>query len=114
MDFATAIRTCFAKYATFEGRASRPEYWWFVLFLLLGNLAAGIIDAALLGANAGIVGALFSLATILPALAVGARRLHDIGRSGWWLLIALVPILGTLVLLWWFVQPSKVGDNPFA
>lgn len=114
MDFITAVRTAFEKYATFSGTAARPEYWWFVLFLLLGNLVFGALDNLLFGSQSQILGALFSLGTLLPALAVGARRLHDIGRSGWWLLIALIPLIGTLVLIWWFIQPSKPDDNPFA
>lgn len=110
MDFQTAIRTCLSKYATFSGRAHRPEYWWFVLFTVLVQTASAMLDAAVLGYDlegGGPIGALSALALLLPSLAVGARRLHDIGRSGWWLLIGLVPILGTLVLIWWFTRPGE-------
>jgi uncharacterized membrane protein YhaH (DUF805 family) len=113
MDFVTAVKTCFSKYATFHGTAHRPEYWWFVLFLVLGSFAFAVLDGLLFGDNQPL-GALFSLGTLLPILAAGARRLHDVGRSGWWLLLGLIPILGTLVLLYWFIQPAKTGDNPFA
>ncbi len=115
MSFADAVRTCFRKYATFSGRAGRPEFWWFALFGLLGNLLAGLVDAALFptvatpegtGVPVQPVSAIFGLVVLLPSLAVGARRLHDIGRSGWWLLITLVPLLGLLVLLWFFTRPS--------
>jgi len=91
MTFQEAIRVCFNKYADFTGTASREEYWWFFLFLVLGSLLA-------IALNTGLAMA-FSLATILPSLAAATRRLHDTGRSGWWLLISLVPLLGSIVLL---------------
>lgn len=109
MDFVTAVKTCFNKYATFSGTAHRPEYWWFILFIFLGSIVFGLFDKALFSGlgNASPLSLIFSLATILPTLAVGARRLHDTGRSGWWLLIGLIPLIGTLVLIWWFIQPGK-------
>ena len=100
MNFTQAISTCFAKYATFSGRALRPEFWWFFLFQILISIGASMISETL--------SALFSLALLLPALAVGARRLHDIGRSGWWQLIALTGI-GLLLLIYWWVQPTGEG-----
>lgn len=114
MDFQTAIRTCFQKYATFSGRASRPEFWWFTLFLFLCNLGLAILDGLIFGfgENDGqLFGVLFGLATFLPSLAVGARRLHDIGRSGWWLLISLIPLIGIIVLIVWWATKSDPGDN---
>lgn len=115
MTFKQATRTCLSKYAEFHGRAARPEYWWFVLFTILGNIAAGIIDAVF-GFRAdgtGLVGGLFSLAMLLPSLAVASRRLHDIDRSFWWVLVGLIPVIGWLVLLYWFVQPGTSGSNRF-
>ena len=105
MNFVDAVKTCFTKYVGFEGRATRSEYWWWVLFLF----AVSIVLALL---NLGLVGNLFSLATLLPSVAVGARRLHDIGKSGWWQLIGLIPLIGWLVLIYWAVQPSE-GENAF-
>ncbi len=99
MTFGESISTCFSKYATFEGRASRSEYWWFCLFALLGSLATGMVSEVLSG--------LFSLAILLPSLAVGARRLHDIDKSGWFLLVGLVPLVGWIILIVWAVQESK-------
>ena len=100
MNFGQAISTCFAKYATFSGRASRPEFWWFFLFQILVSLAASMLG--------DVVAGLVSLAVLLPALAVGARRLHDIGKSGWWQLIMLT-VIGLLLLIYWWVQPAS-GD----
>ena len=99
MTFQEAIRVCFAKYTDFTGRASRPEFWWFALFMLLASAVASMFGRAL--------EAVFSIVTLLPCLAVGARRLHDSGRSGWWQLIAFVPVVGWIVLLFLFAQESK-------
>ena len=100
MNFGQAISTCFSNYATFSGRASRPEFWWFFLFQILVSIAASMLG--------DVVAGLVSLAVLLPALAVGARRLHDIGKSGWWQLIMLTGI-GLLLLIYWWVQPGS-GD----
>ncbi|MFN9728450.1 DUF805 domain-containing protein [Acidovorax sp.] len=98
MDFVSAVKSCFAQYAGFSGRAPRSEFWWFFLFQVLVLLAAAAVSDTL--------NALVSLGLLLPGLAVGARRLHDIGRSGWWQLLYLTGI-GVLLLLYWFVQPSE-------
>lgn len=105
------------KYATFRGRSQRSEYWYFFLFYLLIVLALAFLDV-LLGTfseaeGIGLFSGLFVLAMLLPSLAVGVRRLHDIGRTGWWLLIAFVPIIGTLVLLVFAVQDSEPGTNAY-
>ncbi len=99
MTFAESIKTCFAKYADFSGRASRSEYWWWVLFIILASLAAGVVSDKL--------AALVSLATFLPSLAVGVRRLHDIDKSGWLILVSLIPVVGWLIMIYWAVQESK-------
>ena len=96
MGFSQAIQSCLGQYATFSGRAPRSEFWWFFLFQVL---AMGV--SSLLGDTVYSIAALLLL---LPALAVGARRLHDVGRSGWWQLLMLTGI-GYLVLLYWWVQP---------
>ncbi len=97
MDFVQAIKSCFSQYAGFTGRAPRSEFWWFALFQVLVLLVTGFVSEIAYGIAA--------LALLLPALAVGARRLHDIGRSGWWQLLSLTGI-GGLVLIYWWVQPS--------
>lgn len=113
MDFQTAVRTCFQKYATISGRARRSEYWWFALFLLIGNVVLNGVDAILFGGDTQILSAIFSLATIVPSVCAGGRRLHDTGRSALWLLIGLIPLVGFLVLLWWFVQKGTDGSNEY-
>ncbi|WP_375691471.1 DUF805 domain-containing protein [Pseudooceanicola sp. LIPI14-2-Ac024] len=125
MDFVTAVKMVLGKYATFSGRAKRPEFWWFVLFVILAGLVVGILDAMLFGASdaasaaAGYsvqsepLSALFALAVFLPYLAVAVRRLHDIDKSGWWVLIGLIPLVGWIVLLIFYVRRGTEGDNRF-
>lgn len=98
MTFQESIKVCFSKYVVFEGRAKRPEFWWFVLFTVVASLVLGAISNALSG--------LFSLAVFLPSIAVGARRLHDIGKSGWWQLLWFIPVIGWIVLIYWAAQES--------
>lgn len=102
MNFQQSVKVCLAKYADFTGRASRPEYWWFALFIVLGSMAAMLIN--------DIAGALFNLATLLPSIAVAARRLHDTGRTGWWQLIVLIPLLGWIVLIVFLAQKGTIDD----
>ena len=98
MDFVTAVKTCvMQKYCCFEGRARRSEYWWFCLL----SCVCGFIP---------IIGFIASLALLLPALGVCVRRLHDTGRSGWWLLLALIPLVN-LVLIYFYICDSQPGDN---
>ena len=110
MNFTEAVSSVFSKYATFSGRARRSEFWWFALFNLIASLVASGIDGVL---GLHIINPLYSLATILPALAVGVRRLHDIDRSGWWVLIVLIPIVGWIILIFWNVKEGTPGANQF-
>jgi uncharacterized membrane protein YhaH (DUF805 family) len=105
MGFVEAIKTCFSKYLDFEGRATRSEYWWWGLFMLLLAVVMAVVVGETL-AN------LVFLGLLLPSLGVGARRLHDIGRSGWWLLVNFIPLIGMILLIYWAVQPSE-GDNAY-
>ena len=102
MDFVQAIKSCLGEYATFTGRAARSEFWWFFLFQVLVMVATSMLG--------DVINGIASLALLLPALAVGARRLHDIGRTGWWQLLLLSGI-GFLVLLYWWVQPGEGAGN---
>jgi uncharacterized membrane protein YhaH (DUF805 family) len=114
MSFTEAVRDGLSKYATFSGRSSRAAYWWFYLFAVLVFIAAVIIDVAL--KTGGIVYGLSVLALLLPNLAVTVRRLHDIGRSGWWFLISIVPLIGFIVMLVFTLQrsdgPNQWGEGP--
>lgn len=105
------------KYAVLSGRAQRAEYWYFFLFYLLIYIALAIIDnvTGSLSADAeiGLLGSIFVLGTLIPSVAVGVRRLHDTDRSGWWLLLAFVPVVGTIVLIVFMVQDSSPGNNRF-
>ena len=111
MDWYLAV---LKKYAVFHGRARRQEYWMFVLFNFIFSIVAGFVDG-LLGSVA--LGVIYSLAIFIPSLAVSVRRLHDTGRSGWWLLIGLVPLLGMIILLIFAAlegdeASNEYGDNP--
>ena len=104
MNFGQAITLCLSEYATFSGRASRPEFWWFFLFQILISLAASMLGE--------IINGLVALGLLLPALAVGSRRLHDIGKTGWWQLIMLT-VIGLLVLIYWWMQPTDEAESKY-
>lgn len=104
MDFVTAIKTVFGKYAVFNGRALRSEFWYFQLFVVIVQVVLNAILPPLAG--------VFGLVVLLPGFAVGARRLHDIGRSGWWQLLWVVPVIGVIVLIVWWATKGE-GDNRF-
>ena len=123
MDMPTAVKTVLGKYATFSGRAPRSEYWWWTLALLIVFIGLGLIDALVITPALGFkvgdptagqpLSMLVSLAIFLPCLAVSVRRLHDTDRTGWWLLVGLVPIVGGLVLLYFYVSAGTEGENQF-
>ena len=98
MTFTESIQTCFSKYADFNGRATKSEFWWWVLFVFLLTIAANVLSKNL--------GILVSLGTLLPYIAVTARRLHDTNRSGWWQLIGIIPVIGWIIMIVWCVQDS--------
>jgi uncharacterized membrane protein YhaH (DUF805 family) len=107
------------KYADFGGRARRKEYWWYGLLTLLITVPAAIGDVMILGIDAvaayggGPLTGLLGLALFLPSLGVAIRRLHDLDRSGWWLLVALLPLVGALLLLFWYCSRGTIGPNRF-
>ncbi len=118
-----AIRTVLSKYATFNGRASRSEFWWWMLSLFLFYVGTTIIDGGVIAPLLGFqafdpdagqpISLVASVLLIIPNIAVGVRRLHDGGRTGWWLLIAFVPVIGVLALLYFYIQPSEQDTNQY-
>jgi uncharacterized membrane protein YhaH (DUF805 family) len=111
ISFTNAISLGFNRYLKFSGRSTRAEYWWFRLFVLIGSVAFSII-----GTSAGLPGVLevvWWIATLMPSLAVGVRRLHDINRTGWWLLLMFAILIGEIVLLLWAVKRSDDGTNSY-
>ena len=114
--FADVIKTALARYVQFQGRARRSEYWYWVLFIVLVSIGLALVDGAIFGfdeTDIAVFGPIFSLATFVPSLSVGFRRMHDIGRTAWWLLIGLIPIIGTIIIIYWFVQPGQPNDNQY-
>lgn len=103
MTFTESIRTCFSKYADFNGRAALSEYWWWVLFYVVASATIGTLSNKLSGA--------FSLAALLPSIAVTTRRLHDTDRSGWLQLLALIPVIGFIVLIVFCAQNGKTPNR---
>lgn len=115
-SFGDVIKTVFNRYTQFSGRARRSEYWYWVLFVVLCSLGFSIIDGFIFGFDQddiAIIGPLFSLVTLVPSLAVGFRRMHDTGRSAWWLLIGLIPLIGSIILIVWFVKRGEEHDNQY-
>ena len=114
MGFQDAIRTAFQKYTDLSGRATRSEFWWWFLFVILGNIVASILDSATLGVSGPpLFGLVFGLAILLPSITVAVRRLHDRDMSGWWALLWLVPIVGGLILLVLCALEGTKGPNRF-
>ena len=108
------------RFSDFTGRSRRREYWTFLIMNIIISFALGYIDR-LRGSDVffglGVLGTLYLLAVLVPGIAVTVRRLHDTGRSGWWLLVGLIPILGALLVLWWMVrdgdpETNRYGPNP--
>ena len=99
------------KYAVFSGRARRQEYWMFVLINILISIALGFVDGVI--GTAGVLSLVYSLAILIPSLAVFVRRLHDTDRSAWWLLLGFIPVIGAIVLLVFAVLEGVTGDNEY-
>jgi len=123
MTFTEAIKSGFSNYVNFTGRSSRSAFWYWVLFAFIVGIAADIVDISTasddLMSSSFLASRLWSLVTLLPNLAVGARRLHDTGRSGFWLFLSLLPIIGIIVLIVWWASkgtsgPNRYGADPLA
>ena len=125
MGLFETVKSVFSKYATFQGRASRSEYWFFYLFNILleiGLLIVGLILGAIVGDGTGALAGMgiayvllciYGLIALIPSISVFVRRMHDIGRSGWWYWLALVPLVGVIVLLVFLLTGSDRGDNQY-
>ena len=104
------------KYATFSGRARRKEYWMFLLINLVVSVALALIDS-LIGSvsesGMGLLSSVYSIGVLIPSLALSVRRLHDIGRTGWWVLISIIPVIGAVVLLVFMLLDSEPGSNRY-
>ena len=136
MTFTDAVRSGFSNYVTFSGRARRSEFWVWFRFAISAGVVAAVLDSMLFpammdvqtdlgdgvasfSAQGGPISALVSLGLFLPGLAVAVRRLHDVDRSGWWLLLAFIPLIGIIVLIvWWCTEgtrgPNRFGPDPKA
>ena len=121
VGFGEAVSRGFRKYFTFSGRATRAETWWWVLFTFLAGIVLVVVDTLTgtmgMFGDSGLLGGLFELATLVPSLALAARRLHDINRTAWWLLLLFVLVVGWIVLIVWAIKrgdkgPNKYGPDP--
>lgn len=115
MSFGASISTCFEKFFTFGGRASRPEFWWFYLFSVLMSWGADVATGSAMGPNsdmAAIIQVILGLVFFFPTLAVSTRRLHDVGRSGWWQLLYLT-VIGIIVLIIWWASKGETKENQY-
>ena len=119
MNFFDAVKICFVKYTNFSGRASRSEFWLFVLFTFVVSLMLGFLDPLIAGVPFmdydevfAPLSTIFTIAIIIPSIAVNVRRLHDVNRSGWWLLIELT-VIGILLILFWCCNKGDEGENRF-
>jgi uncharacterized membrane protein YhaH (DUF805 family) len=108
-QYVANVKLALSRYSDFQGRSGRSEYWYFVLFNILMSFLANVLDRYLIvpALSVGLASIALTLVLIVPGLAVSVRRLHDVGKSGWWLLIAVVPVVGLVYLVYLFVQPGK-------
>jgi uncharacterized membrane protein YhaH (DUF805 family) len=110
MNFSDSIKLGFSNYVNFTGRACRSEYWYWVLFTVIVSIVTFVIDSII---GASVTSTIWELATILPSIAIGVRRLHDTDRSGWWILLGLIPLVGAIILIIWFCSKGTDGPNRF-
>lgn len=111
VTFPEAIKMGFDKYCCFTGRASRSEYWWWALFTFIVGAVLAIVFGN--GTAGSIISGLVTLALFLPGLGLCVRRLHDINRSGWFVLLSLIPLIGAIILIIWFVKESDPTPNQY-
>lgn len=115
VSFSQAVRMAFDSYCRFQGRSSRSEYWWWVLFVAILSFCIGIVEG-ILGFSMTAVqttSGILSLVLLLPGLGLSVRRLHDIGKSGWWVLLGFIPVVGAIILITWFARNSEMTENRY-
>lgn len=114
VGYVEALKLFFANYIKFEGRSNRGEYWKAVLMIILASLVLGLVDGMMMGAGGvPFLGMIFSLITLVPGIAIGVRRLHDIGKTGWLLLIGLIPLVGAIILIVFFAKKPDPAPNQY-
>ena len=119
MNFVEAVKSGYQNYVNFSGRSARSAFWWWVLFQFIVSIVIAMVEgggqasAGMMSYNAGPIAMVWSLANLLPYLALGVRRLHDIDKSGWWLLIGLIPLIGWIILIVWYATKGTTGSNRF-
>ena len=123
MNFVEAVKSGYQNYVNFSGRSQRSAFWWWVLFQVVVSIVIGAVEGGgsstmndgMMSAsyNAGPIGIIWSLANLLPGIAISVRRMHDIDKSGWWVLIDLIPLVGFIIYLVWACQKGTTGDNRF-
>ncbi|MCR5774687.1 MAG: DUF805 domain-containing protein [Lachnospiraceae bacterium] len=113
MSFIDAVKSCFSQYVGFSGRARRSEYWYFALFQGIIGVVLSILAQTTGSTIFSVLSGIFGLACLLPGLAVSIRRLHDINKSGWFVLISLIPIVGTILIIVWACKDSDPGENQY-
>lgn len=111
MRLSQAMASGFRRYFDFSSRSSRSEFWWWWLFFIISGWMVFVLDA--LFGTSPVFYLLWALFLATPYVAVAVRRLHDLGKTGWWLLIGIIPFIGPIVLLFWFVSPGGEGDNRY-
>lgn len=122
MNFVDSVKSGYQNYVNFSGRSARSAFWWWWLFQIIIAIVIGAVegggqasmgDDMMMSYNAGPIAMIWSLVNLLPGIALAVRRLHDIGKSGWWLLIGLIPLVGWIILFVWYATKGTSGDNRF-
>ena len=123
MNFTEAVKSGYQNYVTFSGRAARPAFWWWFLFQIVASIVIALIfgsghmvvDQGTMAMHyqGGLIANLWALANLLPGIAIGIRRLHDLDKSGWWTLIVLIPLVGAIILIVWYCTKGTPGANRF-
>lgn len=111
MDFQSAIRSGLSKWITFSGRSSRSEFWYWILFVILLSMVLSFIGLST--SSGSIIGFFVAIFFMVAYFSIAIRRLHDLDKSGWWMLLSLFPVLGTLILMAWFTIKGTVGSNQY-